>query len=141
MSKTPYELLGGEDGIRALANAFYDAMDELPEAAAIRAMHGEDLGEIKEKLFEYLSGWLGGPGLYQQKHGTVCLTSPHEHYAIGPDERDQWLLCMDSALERIGASDEVKTMVKQPFYRIADAVKNRDSSEPVERDPSIIATG
>src|SRR5690554_3690611 len=60
---TPYQLLGGEPGLRKLANTFYDIMDSLPEAAEIRAMHGGDLDEIKEKLFEYLSGWMGGPPL------------------------------------------------------------------------------
>ena len=29
--QTPYQILG-DDGIRALANAFYDIMEELPEA-------------------------------------------------------------------------------------------------------------
>lgn len=141
MQQTPYQLLGGEPGIRALAEAFYDIMDELPEAATIRAMHAEDLGDIKQKLFEYLSGWLGGPPLYLEKRGTVCLTSPHAPYRIGPDERDQWLLCMEKALERIGASDEVRQMVRQPFFRIADTIRNKDSSGAEPRDPSIIAIG
>ena len=57
MSKyqTPYQALG-EDGIRALTNAFYDLMDELPEAAEIRAMHARDLSPMKDKLAEYLIG-------------------------------------------------------------------------------------
>lgn len=139
---TPYELLGGEEGIRRLANAFYDAMDELPQAERIRHMHAAALDDIKQKLFEYLSGWLGGPQLYAEKHGSVCLTGPHKPYAIGPDERDQWLLCMDTALERVGASDEVKAMLKVPMFRIADAVRNRDQSGPeAPRDPNVIAVG
>lgn len=136
---TPYELLGGESGVRALAEAFYDAMDELPEAQTIRRMHAESLDDIKEKLFEYLSGWMGGPPLYAQKHGTVCLTEPHAPYAIGPDERDQWLTCMDAALERVGASEQVKAMLKQPMFRIADAVRNREHSRAP--DPNVIAVG
>ena len=125
MRQTPYELLGGEDGIRALSSAFYDAMDRLETAHDIREMHAANLDEIKEKLFEYLSGWLGGPRLYVEKHGTVCLTEPHAPFEIGAKERDQWLACMDQALEDIGASDEVKTMLKQPFHMIADTVRNQ----------------
>jgi hemoglobin len=124
----PYEMLGGDSGVRALCAAFYDVMDTLPEAAAIRCMHGSDLGPIKEKLYEYLSGWLGGPSLYRERHGSVCMTSPHRPYAIGPSERDQWLLCMNLALERVHASDEVKAMLKDPLTRVADAVRNRDHS-------------
>ena len=121
---TPYQLLGEEDGIRALCKAFYQAMDELPEAQHIRKMHGESLVDIEEKLFQYLSGWLGGPPIYLEKYGTVCLTRPHAPYKIGAQARDQWLLCMDKALEAVNASNEVKLMLQQPMFRIADTVTN-----------------
>lgn len=138
--KTPYQILG-EDGIKELAAAFYDAMDTLPEAAHIRAMHKANLDEIKSKLAAYLTGWMGGPPVYLAMTGTVCLTEPHAPYAIGPKERDQWLLCMEIALERIGASEELKEMLKLPMFRIADTVRNRDSSERRPRDPNVIAIG
>lgn len=35
---TPYELLGGDDGVRRLADHFYDLADSTPEAATIRAL-------------------------------------------------------------------------------------------------------
>ncbi|MCM2319665.1 hemoglobin [Pseudomonas linyingensis] len=128
MNNTPYQLLGGEDGVRRLCEAFYDCMEQLPEAADIRRMHGEDLSGIRQKLFEFLSGWLGGPHLYAQKYGSICMTGPHRPFAIGPKERDQWLLCMDRALEQVGASEEVKTMLKQPLQAIADMIRNRETS-------------
>lgn len=130
MNHTPYELLGGEDGVRRLCEAFYDCMEQLPEAADIRRMHGEDLSGIRQKLFEFLSGWLGGPHLYAQKYGSICMTGPHRPFAIGPKERDQWLLCMGRALEQIGASEEVKAMLKQPLQAIADMIRNRETSAP-----------
>lgn len=138
--QTPYQILG-EEGIRQLCDAFYDVMDDAHEAAGIRRMHKEDLSPMKEKLAEYLIGWMGGPPLYADKYGGVCMTEPHEPYAIGPNERDQWLLCMDRALEKIDASDELKAMLKEPMFRIADAVRNKNFS-PDERkrdDPDIIA--
>lgn len=122
---TPYELLGGDEGVKRLAHAFYQAMDQLPQAADIRKMHAQSLTDVSEKLYQYLSGWLGGPGLYQEKFSTVCLTKPHKPYAIGEAERDQWLLCMDKALDDIGASDEVKTMLKQPMFRLAHFISNK----------------
>lgn len=143
MADTPYEILG-QEGVRALADAFYEAMDELPQAADIRAMHAENLDTIKRKLANYLTGWMGGPPVYQAMTGTVCLTDPHAPYAIGPEERDQWLLCMDTALERISASDELKDMLKLPLFQIADTVRNQEESGPARktpRDPNIIAVG
>lgn len=126
--QTPYQILGGDEGIRSLSDAFYDAMDRLETARDVRAMHQENLGEIKEKLFEFLSGWLGGPSLYAKKYGTVCLTEPHAPFAIGEKERDQWLECMEEALKDIGASDELREMVRQPFFMIADTVRNQTGS-------------
>jgi hemoglobin len=120
----PYARLGGEAGIKALCKAFYQRMDTLEEAKEIRAMHGESLEAIEEKLFEYLSGWLGGPHLYQDKYGTICLTSPHEGYKIDEKARDQWLLCMDKALEDVGANEKLKQMLEKPMYDIANFIRN-----------------
>ncbi|MCX2981855.1 globin [Halieaceae bacterium IMCC14734] len=141
MSKyqTPYQALG-EEGIRKICNAFYDIMDELPEAAELRRMHADNLEPMKVKLADYLTGWMGGPPLYADKHGTVCMTTPHEHYAIGPRERDQWLLCMEKALVATEVEEEVRSMLKEPLFRVADAVRNRPESITND-DPNIIAIG
>lgn len=120
----PYELLGGENGIRHLADAFYNAMDRLPEARTIREMHGDNLDSIKERLFEFLSGWLGGPQLFRERHGSICITSQHRQFAIGEAERDQWLLCMEQALNDINASPETRAILKDPFYRLADFLRS-----------------
>jgi hemoglobin len=122
--KAPYELLGGEKGVRQLVCKFYQTMDKCPEAKTIRDMHKESLEEIEEKLFEYLSGWLGGPGLYHEKYGSVCLTAPHKGYDIDEAARDQWLMCMNEALDNVGASEELKAMLKQPLFNIADMIRN-----------------
>ncbi|PLW67287.1 group II truncated hemoglobin [Pseudohalioglobus lutimaris] len=137
--QTPYQILG-EEGIRELTGAFYDLMDEMPEVAALRAMHAADLEPMKEKLADYLTGWMGGPPLYANKHGTVCMTTPHEPYAIGPEERDQWLLCMDKALERVNASEDLVAMLKVPLFRIADAIRNREGPSAASTNADIIAS-
>lgn len=137
-AQTPYQLLG-EDGIRTLVNAFYDIMDTLPEATDLRAMHARDLAPMKEKLSEYLIGWMGGPPLYADKYGTVCMTEPHEPYHIGPEERDQWLLCMHKALAQTGASEELVEMLRLPLFRIADTIRNREGPNAAAANPNIIA--
>lgn len=138
--QTPYQILG-EDGIRELTDAFYDIMDKLPEAAGLRAMHAKDLSPMKEKLAEYLTGWMGGPPLYADKYGSVCMTEPHEPYHIGPEERDQWLMCMDKALEQIDASEELVEMLKVPMFRIADAIRNKEGPSAAATNPNVIAAG
>ena len=64
-----YNLIGGEMGLRALVNRFYDIMDSSPEAKDIRAFHAKSLNHSREKLFMFLSGWSGGPALYVEKYG------------------------------------------------------------------------
>jgi len=123
--ETPYELLGGEKGVKRLSEEFYAVMSNRKEATSIRQMHGKDLSLVSEKLFLFLSGWLGGPALYLEKYGTICLSSPHAKYQIGEDERDQWLACMDQALLNLDASDELIAMLKEPMFNLADVMTNK----------------
>ena len=135
---SPFQILGDE-GIRELAETFYDVMDRTPEFSAIRELHGEQLDSIKHKLCAYLTGWMGGPPVYQAMTGTVCLIDVHAPFSIGPEERDLWLSCMNESLDRIGASDELKAMLEVPLFRLAEAVRNREAS--AGQDPAIIAVG
>ena len=61
----------------ALVDRFYDLMDETPEFYVIRKLHPQDLAGSREKLFMFLSGWLGGPPLYVEKHGHPMLRARH----------------------------------------------------------------
>jgi hemoglobin len=121
---TPYDLIGKEDGVKTLASAFYESMDELEEAEEVRQMHAENLDLIKQKLFEYLNGWLGGPHLYKDKYGTICLTEPHQPYPIGEEQRDQWIACWERALEKVDAPADFREMTREPIGRMAGFLVN-----------------
>lgn len=136
---TPYSILGDE-GIRELVRTFYSIMDSDPDFADLRAMHATDLSAMTEKLAEYLIGWMGGPPLYAEKYGSVCMTEPHAPYWIGPAERDQWLACMQRALDQIDAGDELREMLRIPLFRIADAVRNREGPSAGRENADVIAS-
>lgn len=121
-----YEKLGGEEGVRRLANRFYDYMITLPEAKDIRDMHQADLGDMREKLFLFLSGWLGGPPLYFEKHGHPRLRARHLPFPIGIKERDQWMLCMDKALEEFDIDDRLRNDLLAAFLQTADFMRNKE---------------
>ncbi len=98
-----FRAAGGIEGIRQLVDAFYDAMETLPAAAVIRAMHPADLTVARDKLHLFLCGWLGGnpsdgASLYARKYGPITIPTAHAHLPIGVAERDQWLLCMQHAV-------------------------------------------
>jgi hemoglobin len=96
-----YEVLGGEAMVRVLVARFYVLMDILPGAAACRAVHPPSLVRAEEKLFEYLTGWLGGPPLYTDKYGHPRLRSRHFVAPIGRAEVEGWLLCFHQAWNEI----------------------------------------
>ena len=96
--ETPYAWIGGEDRVHALTERFYDLMDLEPGYAALRAAHGSNLDNARQRLFWFLCGWLGGPQHYTEKFGHPRLRARHMPFAIGITERDQWLACMDQAM-------------------------------------------
>lgn len=126
MTSNPhYDRIGGEAAIRQLVERFYELMDTLPESQGIRAMHARDLRASKEKLFMFLSGWLGGPQLYMEKYGHPRLRQRHLPFAIGASERDQWMACMRQAMADVGIDAELRQALEAAFYKTADFMRNQ----------------
>ena len=123
---TPYDLIGGEAAVRRLVDRFYDLMDEAPEYYPVRKLHPESLSGSREKLYLFLSGWLGGPPLYVEKHGHPMLRARHLPFAIGTTERDAWLACMKQAMEECGLEEKLRTWLLQSLYGTADWMRNRE---------------
>jgi hemoglobin len=126
MNQTIYESIGGETTVRALVDRFYDLMDTLPEAANIRALHPEILEGSREKLFLFLTGWMGGPPLYMERFGHPRLRARHLPFPIGESERDQWLLCMNRALEEVVEDGLARVQLARSFAQLADFMRNQE---------------
>lgn len=123
---TLYEAIGGDATVRALTRRFYALMDSLPEAARCRAVHPPDLSGSEEKLYEYLTGWLGGPPIYVEKRGHPMLRRRHFLAQIGPAERDEWLLCFTRALEETVAHPRLRAIILEPITRLAHHMQNKE---------------
>ncbi len=121
----PYDLIGGEPVVRALVDRFYDLMDLEPDYAALRAAHGSDLSGARDKLFMFLSGWLGGPPLYTEQYGHPRLRMRHMPFSIGVLERDQWVACMDQAMGDLGIEPQMRARLRASFMQTADWMRNR----------------
>ena len=120
----PYDHLG-EEGVRRLVDRFYDLMDTLPEAVEVRAMHPRDLRGSREKLFWFLSGWLRGPPLYVERKGHPRLRMRHLPFAVVDAARDQWMLCMNRALDEVVAEPDLRAFLARQLGRVADHMRNR----------------
>jgi len=120
-----FHAAGGEDGIRRLVDDFYDAMERLPQAAAIRAMHPADLATARDKLARFLCGWLNGPKRYQEKYGPISIPGSHAHLPIDAAARDAWLACMLEALARQPYAEDFKRYLMAQLSVPAERVRNR----------------
>lgn len=125
MMPSHYERIGGAPKVRELVHRFYQLMDELPESHGIRKLHPEDLKGSEEKLFLFLSGWMGGPQLYVEKYGHPMLRARHLPFPISNAERDQWLMCMKQALEEIVEDAALRAELMTAFTKVADHMRNR----------------
>ena len=123
---TSFQAAGGYEGLVKLCDAFYQAMDTLPEAARIRAMHPDDLTESSDKLARFLSGWLGGPKLFREKYGPIRIPAAHSHLDIGVAERDAWLRCMEVALSDQPYADCFKKYMLEQLFVPAERSRTRD---------------
>ena len=122
---SPYERLGGEQAVRKLVDRFYGLMDTLPEAQRIRDLHPEDLSGSRDKLFKFLSGWLGGPPLYMDEFGHPRLRARHLPFPIGEAERDAWLLCMERALAETNMEELLRVQLLQSLRNTVNHMRNR----------------
>ena len=121
----PYELIGGDAGVRALVDRFYDLMDGVPEYHVIRKLHPADLSGSRSKLYMFLSGWMGGPQLYAEKFGHPMLRARHLPFSIGTAERDAWLACMRQAMLDTGVDESMRDFLMQSLSGTADWMRNR----------------
>ena len=109
-----YNAVGGEQGLQALVDEFYIIMDESPDYKKIRDMHPKNLTVTTDKLFVFLTGWMGGKREYADKYGSMSIPSAHCHLAIDEAELDMWLDCMTEALiKQKHADDLIEYLINQ----------------------------
>lgn len=122
---THFDRIGGADKVLELVKRFYQLMDELPESHGIRKLHPENLQGSQDKLFKFLCGWMGGPQLYVQEYGHPMLRRRHLPFSISVSERDQWLLCMNTAVHEIIQDQQLRGELSAAFAKVADHMRNQ----------------
>jgi hemoglobin len=123
--------LGGHDAVVRLVDAFYEAMDSLPEAATIRAMHDADLTQTRAVLARYFSEWLGGPRLFTPERGAPMLRRRHQRFAIDDAARDAWMHCMRRALAQVCTGEPLRAELDAALWKIADFMRNTATDSPL----------
>ncbi|MFC3033199.1 group II truncated hemoglobin [Pseudoalteromonas fenneropenaei] len=124
--QTPYEIMGGDTAVRALADRFYDLMASEPYAKPLYNMHPQPLDRIRQVFYEFLSGWLGGPDLFVEKYGHPRLRMRHMPFTINKELRDQWMHCMNRALDLEIDNPLLREGLRQSLAQLATHMINQE---------------
>lgn len=127
---SPYALIGGEDGVRALTKAFYDAM-ELHQPA-LAGVHRQDEDgrinpETRRRFGLFLMGWLGGPQDYVAKFGHPRLRMRHAKVAVDSSMAEAWVDSMRRAMDDVDITGPVRRFLDLRFTETANFLINVDS--------------
>ena len=125
--RTPFDLLGGADKVKALVETFYDVMSERePALAKLHACDPDgkvDRGS-RDRFALFLIGWLGGPQDYIQQHGHPRLRMRHGRVQVNLAMRDAWLRAMQAAMDQHAITGEVRAYLDGRFAEVADFMRN-----------------
>ena len=119
-----YDRAGGTPFFEALVGRFYAGVGADP---ILRAIYPEpDLAPAQRRLTLFLIQYWGGPRTYDDERGHPRLRMRHFPFAIGPAERDRWLVHMRAALAEVSPAPDVAAALDRYFTMAADAMRNRE---------------
>ena len=121
---TLYQRAGGTPFFEALVGSFYAGVAADP---VLRAIYPEpNLADAERRLRLFLIQYWGGPRTYDDERGHPRLRMRHVPFAIGPAERDRWLVHMRAAIAASGPPDDVAAELERYFTMAAEAMRNRE---------------
>lgn len=128
-SDTPFDRLGGEDAVRALAETFYEMMDaHEPELARLHEL--DDRGRVsrrsRDRFAAFLVEWLGGPKTFSPVHGHPRLRMRHNKFPVDIAMRDAWVRAMQRAMDARGIEGDVREFLDQRFAEVANFMRNTE---------------
>ncbi|HEX5538402.1 MAG TPA: group II truncated hemoglobin, partial [Methylophilaceae bacterium] len=131
-SASLYNLIGGEQGLFRLVNVFNDIIETQPAGKLLHILHlrGHGIAHARIELFNFLSGFLGGPSLYVEKYGHSNIRKLHEHVAVTQQARDDWIACMSLTLDQLDLGPNIKARLLAHFGKVATNLINRGDSNP-----------
>ncbi|NLY95437.1 MAG: group II truncated hemoglobin [Myxococcales bacterium] len=124
---TPFDLMGGREAVIALAERFYDVMEEIePDLAALHEL--DEDGRVargpRERFGLFLIGWLGGPQDYMAQYGHPRLRMRHARVPVDVRMRDAWVRCMLTAMKSTPMPDDLRAFLEVRFAEVADFLRN-----------------
>ena len=124
--KSLYDEIGGDEGVHRLVETFYNIVETDETAKKLHILHLRGNGIANSKLEQHLfmSGFLGGPKLYLEKHGQANLKTMHEHVKVDDESKDIWLSCMEKAMIAVSITEDIQQKLMLIFKPVADRLVN-----------------
>ncbi len=123
-TRSLYDRAGGTPFFEALVASFYAGVETDP---ILRPIYPEpDLAGAERRLRLFLIQYWGGPRTYDDERGHPRLRMRHAPFAVGPVERDRWLVHMRAAVAELTPPDDVAAELERYFTMAAEAMRNRE---------------
>jgi hemoglobin len=116
--------LGGDAVMRPLLDDFYRRIAESP----IARMFPSDLAETAAKQFAFQSEFWGGPARYTPARGHPRLRARHLPFPIDPAAAEEWLRCMDAAVDTSAMPEAARPGYRERMRAIAYGMVNTDGT-------------
>ncbi len=129
LTGNPYELLGGAETVARLVDTFYGLVKKHPD---LSPLFPDDLTEVRNKQYLFLTQFLGGPPLYSERFGHPMLRARHARFPITPKRAKAWLACMNEAMDQIGLHGDVRQAVFERLTLTAHHMVNQ-REDPAEK--------
>ena len=121
---TLYDAVGGMAFFEGLVDRFYEGVAADPVLLRLYPEQ-EDLAPARHRLTLFLAQYWGGPCTYNDERGHPRLRMRHAPFAIGPEERDHWLVAMRAAIASMDPPEPVAQALHEYFDMAAESMRNR----------------
>ena len=113
MPETLYQAIGGADGCRKLATAFYTRVDGDPLLRPL--FPGSTMTCAIAEFSAFLVQFLGGPAEESQRRWWLSLRESHARFRINGEHRSAWMALMVRALDDVGIAEPALTALRRFF--------------------------
>lgn len=118
--ETLYSKIGPEC-LRAIVDSFYDLVFEND---IIGHLFKTDKSLIRDKQYQFLTQFLGGPQIYSATYGHPRMRMRHLPHRIDAAARDEWLKCMHRAIHANIEDVELAEALYNCFPKLASHMVN-----------------
>lgn len=119
--ETLYTKIGPEN-LRAIVDRFYDLVFNNDK---IGHLFQTDHSIIRDKQYQFLTQFLGGPQIYTASYGHPKMRMRHMPHKITVAAKDEWLRCMEEAISAVIKDKELAAALYNCFPPVAAHMVNQ----------------